>query len=158
MTNTEHAKRQITYFEKLHKAFYEFFVEQLRKDPSVFTKYKLQLATITFDTHLELEPIKKIFVEGLSNVAEKQAVARAALYDALVAHTFGSFLGNMGKMTGLGLDELEKNTAKAIAALHALMNQEVAKVTERIDYLMENHNALPKRKQAVAGPEAGGEK
>ena len=147
MTTAEMAKMQVGYFDKLHKAFYDFFVEQLRKDASAFAKYRLQLACVTFETHQELEKIKPLFSEGLSNVHEKQAIARAALYDALVAHTFSGHLASQDAMLHARVDELEKNAAQGLSSLHQLLNQEVEKV--RGEMQVKYDAAISKIKESV---------
>jgi hypothetical protein len=114
MTPQEMVVQRKAGFDALYDGFFGFYVAELRRDDSAFGKYKLQLSTVFFDSYLELTRIVyPIFETIVSNVHEKQAVARAALYDALVAHSFGEYQDSMATQLSERLTDLEE----AVAAL-----------------------------------------
>ena len=118
------------HFERLYKAFYDYFAEKLRKDASAVAKFKLHLSTEFFDDLDLYKSVNGLFSEANTNPAEKRAVARAALWDALVAHAFGAHL----------------------AATSQFLFDRVNKLEERIE------NVFSKREQAGEGPDQGVQK
>lgn len=183
MTLQEQAVNRVKQFEQLHEAFYTYFSGKLAKDDSRYAKYRLQLLTVFWE-ELELTRVVYPLFESFScTLAEKQAVARAALYDALVAHTFGSYLDQSAHALHSRMDDLEKvinrletnsadcgRTADAINAVDAKIakvaagaeavvsdfSTRVANLEKR--FTGEKTNAIPKRKQAVVRQEAGQQK
>lgn len=139
MTPAQAVIARVAFFEKLYTAFYEYFVEKLSKDDSKYAKYHVQMQA-RFVDDLDLQKVVlPVYAEFSSNVEEKRAVAQAALYDALVAHTFSRFLGTATAQVNSRMDALEGETARAVGLLHTLVNQEVGKVrTEVVDLAKHN--------------------
>ena len=181
MTPQDQVINRVRQFEQLHDAFYTYFTNKLQKDDSKYAKYRLQLLTVYWE-ELDLTRVVYPLFESFScTLAEKQAVARAALYDALVAHTFGSYLDQSAQALHSRMDDLEKiiNHLQATTAdagrvadqinvlsgkLDIVANgaeRVVTDFSERVKRLEEKPipgtktNAIPKRKQAVVRKEAG---
>jgi hypothetical protein len=95
------------HFQKLYDAFYSYFVGQLQKDSSAVNKFKLHLSTEFFDDLDLYKKVSGVFSEANTNPAEKKAVARAALWDALVTHAFGTYLATTSQVLFSRVDELE---------------------------------------------------
>lgn len=149
MTPTQAVIARVAFFEKLYDAFYGYFVEKLSKDDSKYAKYSIQMQS-RFVDDLDLQKVVlPVYAEFSSNVEEKRAVAQAALYDALVAHTFSKFLGDASQAVHVRMDVLEKATGTVITQ----QQEKLVELERRIDYLMENQNAVSKRKQVRVGTE-----
>ena len=165
MTPAQAVIARVAFFEKLYDAFYGYFVTKLSKDDSKYAKYHIQMQA-RFVDDLDLQKVVlPVYAEFSSNVEEKRAVAQAALYDALVAHTFSRFLGDTAAQVNARMDALEGETARAVGLLHTLVNQEVGKVrTELGDHvglfhtkpeeIKEPVNAIPEGKQIRVGKKA----
>lgn len=164
MTPAQAVIARVAFFEKLYEAFYGYFVAKLSQDDSKYAKYHVQMQA-RFVDDLELQKVVlPVYAEFSSNVEEKRAVAQAALYDALVAHTFSRFLGDSAAQVNARMNALEGETARAVGLLHTLVNQEVKKVVDlsetlhnRITLLEEPRepvNAIPEGKQVRVGKKA----
>lgn len=162
MTQEQLVKQRVAGFERLYDAFFAFAQDYLRKDASKFGKYYLQLQARFFDDLVLQKTLLPVFGEFVSNLEEKRSCAQAALYDALVAHTFGSYLGQVENTLHERLTTLEQDTAKGIHALHLLLNQEVAAVKTLIPAKAAvkepKKDAISKGKQTGVGPQDGQQK
>jgi hypothetical protein len=76
-------------FTDLYNAFYNFFLESIRQDPSICNKIRLQVLTQYFDELPLYKVINPIITRINSNVEDRRAISRAALWDALFAHHNG---------------------------------------------------------------------
>jgi hypothetical protein len=138
MTPQQMVVQRTDGFKNLYHGFYGFYVKELARDSSPFSKYQLQLSTHFFDMYLELTRIVyPLFEQIISNVDEKRAVARAALYDALVAHSFGTYQDNMAA----SLSERIANLEDAVSKLSLIKAKEPV-------------NAISEGKQSVTGSKA----
>jgi hypothetical protein len=132
-------QRRAGYFEKLYKVFYDYFEKQLAKDSTAYSKYRLQLISETFDDLSLYNQISPVFAEASSNPMEKRAVAKAALWDALVAHKFSAFFRGIQDTVELRLQELERNPL--VAALDAKLSSAIDSIKRD---LREVKSAIPK--------------
>lgn len=148
MTVQEQVVARKEHFNRLFDGFYSYFVDQIRKDDSKFTMYRMQLLAQHFDD-LELQKIVfPLFKEGVSTVEEKQAVARAALYKALVVYTFGKFFDTYESQAAKRIEDLEKDIRLLKVETAHLLPVSADKPQE-ISY------AVPKRKQGRPRKEIG---
>lgn len=109
-TLAEQTKQKNLALEDAYKAFYDFYVLELKRDDSRYSKYRLQLSTVYFETYLEQTKTTYPALQATTcNLDEKKAIARAALYDALVTHTFSEFLGSAAAQVNARMDLLEKD-------------------------------------------------
>ncbi len=158
MTPAQAVIARVAFFEKLYDAFYLYFVTKLRRDDSKYAKYHVQMQA-RFVDDLDLQKVVlPVYAEFSSNVEEKRAVAQAALYDALVAHTFSRFLGDAAAQVNARMDALEGETARAVGLLHTLVKQEVGKVRTELHDLTavkEPVNAIPEGKHTRNRTKAG---
>jgi hypothetical protein len=76
-------------FTDLYNAFYNFFLESIRQDSSICNKIRLQTLTQYFDELPLYKVINPIITRINSNVEDRRAISRAALWDALFAHHNG---------------------------------------------------------------------
>lgn len=157
MTPADQALYRVKQFEALHEAFYEFFIKSLAADASKFNRYRLQLLTVYWEDIALTKAVYPIFDSMSCTLAEKQAVARAALYDALVAHTFGTHLAASDKMLHDRLERLEKvyqdisvHQAAKIDALEKKVNVVAVKEPKA--------NAIPKGQPVLEGTKSGSKK
>lgn len=157
MTPTQLAQNRVKQFEELHDAFYAYFTSKLSKDSSKFNRYRLQLLTVYWDDLELTQVVYPLFQSFSCTLAEKQAVARAALYDALVAHTFSEFLSNTASTTHARMDALEKASGSLLTK-HEVEIVDLKKQIESLKNSKEPHDAIPEGKQVVQGPTAGDEK
>lgn len=118
MTIYERNLNRAAHFEELYGIFYDHFVAELKKDHSVFNKYRIQLTAWFFDK-VE-EKLRK--VAGVSNVDEKRAVARAALYDALLEHQLTDYLSTAVNDVHERLSEVEASTAQRLNLVEDKLN------------------------------------
>lgn len=72
--------------EGMYDAFYGYYAEQLKIDASKFNKFRLHLTTMFFDDLDLIKRLKAHFESVATNTAEKQAVAKAAYWEALLRH------------------------------------------------------------------------
>lgn len=77
--------------KKLYTEFYKFFSEELEKVGTEANVVRLHLVADTFDDLNLYNRITPLLQATVTTLAEKKAIARAALWDALVAHHFGSY-------------------------------------------------------------------
>lgn len=147
MTPQELATSRKASFESLYDAFFAYFQSHLRADSTKFAKYRLQLLTVYWED-VELTRIVYPIFETMScTLAEKQAVARAALYDALVAHSFSGHLASTSAALFARLDDEEKRVNDAFTTLSARV--------KNLESSKEPVNAIPKGKQVRAGAQIG---
>ncbi len=81
-------------FEELYKAFYDFFLESIRKDPSPWNKIRLQMMTQYFDDLSLYKAVNPIVARINSNPEDRRAIARAALWDAQFASNNSKIFDN----------------------------------------------------------------
>lgn len=120
MTTQEIASKRVEYFKRMYDVFYSYFVKKLSQDDGAYTKFDLQRQANVFSDLDLYTVVTPVFQSGASTADEKKAVARAALYDALVAHTFGKFFETTGSEVGKSLDVLSKRVGELERRLNKL--------------------------------------
>lgn len=77
---------QQKHFDEVYEIFFSFYQEKLRGNPPPHERVRLLLTTSFFDDVKLQKEIHPVFARYTTTVAEKQAVARMAFYDALTIH------------------------------------------------------------------------
>ena len=155
MTPAQAVIARVAFFEKLYDAFYGYVVAKLSKDDSKYAKYHVQMQA-RFVDDLDLQKVVlPVYAEFSSNVEEKRAVAQAALYDALVAHTFSRFLGDAAAQVNQRMDVLEKASGTLLTQHSAEIGKLKKDLAEVIAANYEvKQDAIPEGKQVRVGKKA----
>lgn len=77
---------QERHFDEVYGIFYAFYQEKLRTVKAPHERVRLLLSTNFFDDVALQKSIHPVFARYTTTVAEKQAIARMAFYDALTIH------------------------------------------------------------------------
>ena len=74
------------HFDDVYAVFFAFYQEKLRGTPAPHERVRLLLTTSFFDDVALQKAVHPVFSTYTTTVAEKQAIARMAFYDALTIH------------------------------------------------------------------------
>lgn len=165
-TQAQLVDQRISGIVELYNAFYGFYVAELKRDASPFSKYKMELSTVFFETYLEQTKVTyPIFSKIGINNDEKRSVARAALHDALVAHTLGTLNSNMlaqlfknDEVLATNFNVLKKESNDSGRTVLSLIDEINALKALVVKLSKEPVHAISEGKQTLKGTKVGKQK
>lgn len=117
--------------ESMYQAFFDYYAEELKKNTSKFNKFRLHLTTMFFDDLELIKRLKPHFDSVPTNVAEKQAVAKAAYWEALLRHALTAMTDREKQMLFDNCNELADKLSAVEKAVKKHLEDKLAALKDQ---------------------------